>query len=164
MRLAAKWSSATLVACILAVPALAPAQSAPTPYGAPVTTEMAKKAASAALAEAKKNGWNVAVSVVEPGGVLAYFEKSENTQYGSVEVSLEKARTSAAFRRPSKAFEDVVLGGKVNYTKLPGAVPLEGGLPLVVDGKVVGGIGVSGATSAQDGQCAKAGVDALVAK
>jgi uncharacterized protein GlcG (DUF336 family) len=164
MRLAAQWFSAAVLAIVLAVPAVSLAQSAPIPYGAPITTELSKKVAAAALAEAKKNGWNVAVSVVEPGGILAYFEKSENTQYGSVEASLEKARTSAAFRRPSKAFEDVVLGGKVNYTKLPGAVPLEGGLPLVVDGKIVGAIGISGATSAQDGICAKAGADALAVK
>jgi glc operon protein GlcG len=164
MRLAAQWFSAAVLAIVLAVPAVSLAQSPPVPYGAPITTELSKKVAAAALAEAKKNGWNVAVSVVEPGGILAYFEKSENTQYGSVEASLEKARTSAAFRRPSKAFEDVVLGGKVNYTKLPGAVPLEGGLPLVVDGKIVGAIGISGATSAQDGICAKAGADTLAAK
>jgi uncharacterized protein GlcG (DUF336 family) len=164
MRLAAQWFSAAVLAIVLAVPAVSLAQSAPIPYGAPITTELSKKVAAAALAEAKKNGWNVAVSVVEPGGILAYFEKSENTQYGSVEASLEKARTSAAFRRPSKSFEDVVLGGKVNYTKLPGAVPLEGGLPLVVDGKIVGAIGISGATSAQDGICAKAGADALAVK
>jgi glc operon protein GlcG len=162
MRLATQWFTAALLA--LAVPTASLAQSAPVPYGAPITTELSKKVAAAALAEAKKNGWNVAVSIVEPGGILAYFEKSENTQYGSVEASLEKARTSAAFRRPSKAFEDVVLGGKVNYTKLPGAVPLEGGLTLVVDGKIVGAIGISGATSAQDGICAKAGVDALAVK
>jgi glc operon protein GlcG len=159
-----KWFPSVVLAVALVAPGFATAQSAPIPYGAPVTTETAKKVAAAALAEAKKNGWNVAVSVVDSGGILAYFEKSENTQYGSVEASLEKARTSSAFRRPSKAFEDVVLGGKVNYTKLPGATPLEGGLPIVVDGKIVGAVGVSGATSAQDGICAKAGLDSLTAK
>ena len=164
MRNPMKWFPAIVLAVALAVPLAAVPQSAPIPYGAPITTEAARKVAAGALAEAKKNGWNVAVSVVDSGGVLAYFEKSENTQYGSVEASLEKARTSSAFRRPSKAFEDVVLGGKVNYTKLPGATPLEGGLPIVVDGKIVGAVGISGATSAQDGQCAKAWVDALAAK
>jgi uncharacterized protein GlcG (DUF336 family) len=159
-----KWFPAAILALSVAAPLAASGQSPPIPYGAPVTTETAKKVAAAALAEAKKNGWNVAVSVVDPGGILAYFEKSENTQNGSVEASFEKARTSALFRRPSKAFEDVVLGGKVNYTKLPGATPLEGGLPIIVDGKIVGAVGVSGATSAQDGQCAKAGVDALAVK
>jgi glc operon protein GlcG len=159
-----KWFSAAVLVLCLAAPASVLAQSAPVPYGAPITTEMAKKVAAAALAEARKNGWNVAAAVVEPGGVLVYFERVENTQNGSTEASIEKARTSAAFRRPSKAFEDVVLGGKVNYTKLPGATPLEGGLPIVVDGKLVGAIGISGATSAQDGICAKAGVDSLAAK
>jgi uncharacterized protein GlcG (DUF336 family) len=163
MRLAAKWIPLALLAVSLA-PASVHAQSAPTPYGAPVTSEAARKAASAALAEGRKNGWNVAAAVVDTGGVLVYFERLENTQNGSTEVSIEKARTAAAFRRPSKAFEDVVAGGKVNYLKLPGAVPIEGGLPLVVDGKIVGAIGVSGATSVQDGQCAKAGADALGAK
>ena len=164
MRHVTKWFPAAILALSLAAPLGASGQSPPLPYGAPVTTETAKKVAAATLAEAKKNGWNVAVSVVDPGGILAYFEKSENTQNGSVEASFEKARTSALFRRPSKAFEDVVLGGKVNYTKLPGATPLEGGLMIVVDGKIVGAVGVSGATSAQDGQCAKAGVDSLAVK
>jgi glc operon protein GlcG len=93
--------------------------------------------------------------------VLVHFERLEGTQNGSSEVAIEKARTAAAFRRPSKAFEDVVAGGKTNYLRLPGTVPIEGGLPIVVDGKVVGAIGVSGASSVQDGQCAKAGLDAL---
>jgi uncharacterized protein GlcG (DUF336 family) len=155
---------AAVLAASLLLPLAAIAQSPPVPYGAPVTTETAKKVAAAALAEGKKNGWNVAAAVVDTGGVLVYFERLESTQNGSSEVAIEKARTSAAFRRPSKAFEDVVLGGKVNYTRLPGATPLEGGLPIVIDGKIVGAIGVSGATSAQDGVCAKAGVDSLTVK
>jgi uncharacterized protein GlcG (DUF336 family) len=159
-----KWFPAVALAVVVASPLAASGQSAPVPYGAPVTTEAARKAATAALAEGKKNGWNVAAAVVDTGGVLVYFERLENTQNGSSEVSIEKARTSAAFRRPSKAFEDVVAGGKTNYLKLPGAIPIEGGLPLLVDGKIVGAIGVSGASSAQDGVCAKAGADALGAK
>jgi uncharacterized protein GlcG (DUF336 family) len=159
-----KWFPAVALAVVVASPLAASGQSAPLPYGAPVTTEAARKAATAALAEGKKNGWNVAAAVVDTGGVLVYFERLENTQNGSSEVSIEKARTSAAFRRPSKAFEDVVAGGKTNYLKLPGAIPIEGGLPLLVDGKIVGAIGVSGASSAQDGVCAKAGADALGAK
>jgi glc operon protein GlcG len=125
---------------------------------------VARKAVAAALAEGRKNGWLVAAAVVDAGGVLVQFDRLEGTQNGSSDVAVEKARTSAAFRRPSKAFEDVVAGGKTNYLRLPGAVPIEGGLPIVVDGKVVGAIGVSGATSAQDGTCAKAGTDALAAK
>jgi uncharacterized protein GlcG (DUF336 family) len=164
VRHATKWFPAAALALTLSAPVLALAQSAPVPYGAPVTTEAAKKAATAALAEGKKNGWNVAAAVVDTGGVLVYFERLENTQNGSTEASIEKARTSAAFRRPSKAFEDVVAGGKTNYLKLPGTIPIEGGVPLLVDGKIVGAIGVSGASSAQDGVCAKAGADALGAK
>ena len=164
MRLPTKWFPAALLALAILGPTTARAQSAPVPYGAPVTTEVAKRAAAAALAEGKKNGWNVAAAVVDTGGVLVYFERLENTQNGSSEASIEKARTSAAFRRPTKAFEDVVASGKTNYLKLPGTVPIEGGTPLLVDGKIVGAIGISGASSAQDGICAKAGAEALGAK
>jgi uncharacterized protein GlcG (DUF336 family) len=152
----------TLAVCIaVCLPALVRAQAMPNHYGAPITTEAAKKAAAAALAEARKNGWVVQVTVVDAGGAVAYVERVDGVQYGSAEVSLEKARTAAAFKRPSKAFEDVVLSGKVQTLKLPGAVPLEGGVPLLVEGRIVGAIGVSGVTSAQDGQCARAGADAL---
>jgi glc operon protein GlcG len=151
-----------LAACIMAgAPQLARAQAMPNPYGAPISTEAAKKAAAAALAEARKNGWTVYATVVDVGGAVAYVERIDGVQSGSAEVSLEKARTAVAFKRPTKAFEDVVLSGKVQYLKLPGGIPLEGGLPLVVDGKIVGAIGVSGGSSAQDGQCAKAGADAV---
>lgn len=164
MRPAASWFPAAVLALGFLAPATVHAQSAPVPYGAPVTSEAARKAATAALAEGRKNGWYVAAAVVDTGGVLVHFERIEGTQNGSTEAAIEKARTSAAFRRPSKAFEDVVASGKTNYLKLPGTVPIEGGTPLVVDGKIVGAIGVSGATSAQDGVCAKAGADALAAK
>lgn len=143
------------------LPAAAHAQQWPNPYGAPIGLEHARKAAAAAAAEAKKNGWTVAVAVVEPGGVLVYYEKADNTQYGSAHVAIEKARSAAEYKRPTKNFEDPVNSGKPNILGLPGALPLEGGLPLVVDGKIIGAIGVSGATSAQDGQCAKAGAEVL---
>jgi glc operon protein GlcG len=164
MRLDRSALSLAAFAVVLSLPVAVHAQGAPTPYGAPVTTEVAKKAAAAALAEGRKNGWYVGAAVVDTGGVLVYFERIEGTQNGSSDVAIEKARTAAAFRRPSKAFEDVVASGKTNYLKLPGTVPIEGGIPLVVDGKIVGAIGVSGATSAQDGICARAGADALGAK
>ncbi|MEO6245953.1 MAG: heme-binding protein [Opitutaceae bacterium] len=137
---------------------------APTPdYGAPISLADAKRAVAAAQAEAVKNKWNVVVAVVDAGGHLVALERIDSTQYGSVEVALEKARTSAAFRRPTKAFQDnVAAGGEgLRMLKLPGALPVEGGLPIVVGGKVVGAIGVSGATSAQDGQIAAAGLAAL---
>ena len=124
---------------------------------------VAKRAAAAALTEARKNGWTVYAAVVDPGGTLAYVERIDGVQSGSADAAVEKARTSAAFKRPTKAIEDVVLGGKTNYLKLPGATPLEGGVPLLVDGKIVGAMGISGATSAQDGQCARAGAEALSA-
>ena len=132
-------------------------------YGAPISLADAKRVISAAQAEATKNKWAVVISVVDSGGHLVALERMDSTQYGSVEVALEKARTAAAFRRPSKVFQDsVAAGGEgLRMLKLPGALPVEGGLPLLSGGKVVGAIGVSGVTSAQDGQIAAAGVAAL---
>ncbi len=130
-------------------------------YGAPIGVEIARKLASAAIAEGKKNGWMVAAAIVDPGGDLVYFERIDGTQAGSSHVSAEKARCAVAFKRPTKAFEDALAGGRMAILGMPGAVPLEGGIPLIVGGEVVGAIGVSGATSQQDGVCAKAGADAL---
>ena len=147
---------------LAAAPLAARAQQMPNPYGPDVGLDAARHAADAALAEAKKNGWTVAASVVDTHGDLIFFERLENTQYGSIHVSQEKARSAAQFKRPTKAFEDAVNGGHPNVLGLPGAVPLEGGVPLVsAEGKVVGAIGVSGATSAQDAQCAWAGAAAI---
>ena len=141
----------------------APANSNLTPYGPPVSLETAKKAAAAALAETRKNNWNMAVAVVDPGGNLVYYEKMDNTQLGSAKISVNKARSAALFKRPTKAFQDALAGGGVGLRVLglEGAVPVEGGIPLIVDGKVIGGIGLSGDTSEHDAQCAKAGADAL---
>jgi uncharacterized protein GlcG (DUF336 family) len=135
----------------------------PNPYGLPISLENAKKAAAPALADAGKNNWNVAVAIVGPSGDLIYYEKMDNTQLGSANVAIDKARSAALFKRPTKAFQDVVgAGGEgMRILRLQGAVPLEGGIPLVMDGKIVGAIGVSGATSAQDAQCAKAGADTI---
>src|SRR5262249_55084128 len=132
-------------------------------YGPTVTIEQAKQAAAAALAEAKANGWLMAAAVVDPAGLLVYFEKMNDTQVGSVAVSQTKARSAALFKRPTKAFQDMLAAGGegVRVLGIEGAVPVEGGLPLVVDGRVVGAIGLSGGTSAQDGQCAQAGVNAI---
>ena len=146
---------------VLVLSMAARAQQWPFGYGAPVGVEAARKAAAAAFAEARKNGWKVAVAVVEPSGILVYYEKMDDTQYGSAHVAVEKARSSAQFRRPTKSFEDPVNNGKPNLLGLPGAVPLEGGLPLVVEGRIIGAIGVSGGTSQQDGVCAKAGAEVL---
>lgn len=123
--------------------------------------EVAKQIAAAAEAEATKNKWNVVIAVVDDGGHLLYLQRMDETQIGSVEVAIQKAQTAIKFKRPSKALEDAVAGGRNAILRLPGALPVEGGLPLAADGKIIGAIGVSGVTSQQDGQIAKAGVDAL---
>ena len=129
-------------------------------YGA-ITVEAARKVAAAAIAEAKTRGWNVAVAIVDVAGELVLFERLDDTQQASVLVSQAKARTAARFKRPSKAFEDALAGGRQAILGMPDVVPIEGGLPLIIDGRIVGAIGVSGVTSQQDGVCAQAGVDAL---
>lgn len=150
---------------LLVLPQVAPAQE-PIPYGPPITLEQAKTVIAAAQAEAKKQKWPVAVAVVDGGGHLVAFEKLDNTQLGSIGVALEKAKSAALFRRPTKAFEDALAMGGANLRvlKVPGAIPVEGGIPIVLDGKIVGAVGVSGVKANEDGQVAQAGVDALKAK
>jgi glc operon protein GlcG len=154
----------SLVVLILALaPAMVRAQQMPNPYGAPISLENAKKAAAATTAEAQKNKWTVAVAIVDPNGTLVYYEKMDNTQIGSAKVAIEKARSSALYKRPTKSFEDNLAAGGdgLRTLGLEGAVPLEGGIPIVMDGKIVGAIGVSGAKSSQDAQCAQLGADAI---
>ncbi|PYN14166.1 MAG: hypothetical protein DME06_05295, partial [Candidatus Rokuibacteriota bacterium] len=110
--------------------------------------------------KAAENGWPVVITIVDEGGHLVYLARRDGTQYGSVDVAIRKAGTAAAFKRPTKVFEDAVASGRTALLGLPGALPLEGGLPLWVDGKVIGAIGVSGVTAQQDGMVAKAGADA----
>lgn len=135
----------------------------PNPYGIAISLENAKKAATPALAEARKNNWNMAVAIVDPSGNLVYYEKMDNTQLGSSDVCISKARSAARFKRPTKAFQDALAtgGAALRLLRLEGAMPVEGGIPLLVEGKIVGAIGVSGDTSEHDAQCAQAGVDAL---
>ena len=135
----------------------------PNPYGAPIGLDDAKKVAAPAVAEARKNNWNVAVAIVDIGGNLVYYEKMDGTQLGSPPVSIDKARSAALFKRPTKAFQDVLAAGGdgLRILRLSGALPIEGGVPIIMDGKIVGAIGVSGATSAQDGQCATAGASSV---
>src|ERR1700730_5575161 len=134
----------------------------PPPYGAPIGVTDAKKAAAAAIAEVAKVGSAPdAIAVVDHGGVLVYFERMDNTQLGSVEIAIEKARSAALFRRPSKVFEDALAGGRTAILALRGVVPLDGGVPIISGGKLVGAIGASGGTTQQDGQVAKAGADAI---
>jgi uncharacterized protein GlcG (DUF336 family) len=129
----------------------------------PIALESARRAATAAIAEARKNSWMMAVAVVDPAGNLVYFEKMDGTQTGSVNVAIEKARSAALFKRPTKAFQDVVATGGVGLRilGLPGAVPVDGGLPIVSEGRIIGAIGLSGGTSEQDGQCAQVGVNTI---
>lgn len=126
-----------------------------------ISLEDARKAAAAAAVEANKNKWNVAIAVVDDGGRLVYFERIDETQYGSIDIAIGKARTAAFYKRPTKALEDALNGGQYGILSYPNTLPKEGGLPILVDGKVVGAIGVSGVMSSQDAQAAKAGVDAL---
>lgn len=135
----------------------------PNAYGTPIGVEDAKKLAAVALAEACKNNWKMAVAVVDPNGDLIYYEKMDNTQIGSSQIAIAKARSSSRFKRPTKAFEDAVAGGGAGsrILGLEGAVPLEGGVPLLVDGKIVGAIGISGDSSDHDGICANAAASSL---
>jgi uncharacterized protein GlcG (DUF336 family) len=135
----------------------------PNPYGAPINLETAKKMSAAAAAEARKNNWYMAIAITDVGGDLVYLEKMDATQTGSVNVAIGKARSAAMYKRPTKVWQDAVASGGagLRVLGLEGAVPIDGGLPIVIDGKIVGAIGVSGAAADQDAQCAKAGVDAL---
>lgn len=144
-------------------PAPATPPAPPLPYGAPIAVEVAKKAAAAALAEAKKGGWFMAIAVVDISGTLVYFEKMDSTQTGSATVAIDKAKTAALFKRPSKVFQDAVAGGGagLRVLGLQGVTPIEGGVPIIVNGQIIGAIGVSGASSDQDGVCAQAGAAAV---
>ena len=149
----------TALVLALSLAAAPAAAQAPT-YGAQITLETAKKIAAAAVVEAVKNKWPVAIAVVDNHGFLVYYERLDDTQTSSPHIAVEKARTAAMFRRPSRAIEDASKT-RVAVLGLPGATPITGGLPIVVDGKIIGGIGVSGVTSEQDEQVAKAGLDGL---
>lgn len=126
-----------------------------------LTLEVAKQMAAASEAEAKKNNWNVVIAIVDDGANLIYLQRMDETQIGSIDVAIAKATTAVKFKRPTKALEDAVTGGRNVVLRLPGAVPVEGGLPVLVDGKLIGAVGVSGVQSNQDAQIAKAGIDAL---
>ena len=125
--------------------------------------EAAKKIAAAAEVEARKNNWNVVICIVDDGANLVYLQKMDGTQVGSVDIAQMKARTAIKMKRPSKALEDAVAGGRNAVLKLPDVLPIEGGLPLMAGTEFVGAIGVSGVTSQQDGQIAEAGVAAMAA-
>jgi glc operon protein GlcG len=132
-------------------------------YGPSITLNVAKTAAAAAIVEARENTWDMAVAIVDTAGFLVYFEKMDDTQIGSVAIAQAKARSAALFKRPTKAFQDTLAAGGdgLRVLGLEGAVQVEGGVPLFINGKIAGAIGVSGGTSGQDGQCAQAAVAAL---
>ena len=156
--------SKTLFLSAILVLALAlPMFSQSEQYGVPVNIDTAKKAAAAAVAEAKKNNFTMAIAIVDPNGTLVYYEKMDNTQNGSATIAVDKARSAALFKRPTKAFQDALAAGGdgLRMLALGDAIPVDGGIPLIVGGKIIGAIGASGGTSAQDGMVAKAGADAV---
>ena len=126
-----------------------------------LTIAVAKRIAAAAERCAAENQWNMFIAIVDDGGNLMYLERMDGSQLGSQQVSIEKARSALLFKRPTKALEDAVAGGRVVVMKLANAVPVEGGVPLSADGQIVGAIGISGGTSPQDGVVAQAGVTEL---
>jgi glc operon protein GlcG len=146
----------TLIGAALAIAASLHAQQQPILYGSPIPLEKAKQVAAIAVAEAQKNGWPIAVTIVDTAGDLVFFEKMDGTQLGSIQVSQDKARSAVLYKRPTKAYEDALAAGGIGLRvlKLPGAMPVEGGIPLIENGKIIGAIGVSGGQSSQDGQCA----------
>jgi glc operon protein GlcG len=133
------------------------------PYGTPISLEQAKKAVAAAEAESRKNQWNMVIAVLDTGGHLVMLERMEGVQLGSIGAAQDKAYSAVMYRRPTKVFQDLVAqgGANIRLLGLRGASVLEGGIPIIVGGKLIGAIGVSGHTSEQDAQVAKAGADAL---
>lgn len=164
MRITSFVTAAFAAALVLPLAHGASAQGGPPPYGAPITLAQAGKIVAGAMAEAQKNNWNVVVSIIDSGGHLVMLHRRDNTQLGSIEIATGKATTALKLRRPTKVLQDGIAQGGVNLRMLavfPGVTPLEGGLLIVEGGKIIGAIGVSGVTSEQDAQIAKAGVDAL---
>lgn len=155
--------SLALLLALLAVPSVVPAQDPPPSYGPAITLEQAKKVVAAAEAEARKNKWNVVITVVDSATNLVLLQRMDDTQIASIKISQKKAYTAAALRRSTKVFEDQVAGGGAGLKVLGNdeVIPIEGGLPIFVNGKIIGAIGVSGVTSQQDGIIAKAGAEAL---
>lgn len=126
-----------------------------------VAAEGAQRAVAAALAEAKKQGWNVSIAVVDNSGELVGFLRMDNAAPGSGDISLAKARTAARLKRPTRSLDSTLTAGRIAILGLPGVTPVEGGVPIIVNGEVIGAVGVSGATSAQDAQLAQAGAAAV---
>ena len=153
-------TTVALCATALATSALA---QAPAPYGETINSETAKKAVAAAVEESKKNNWTMCVAVVAPSGDLVQFERMDNCQFASITISQHKAKAAATFRRPTKVFEDRIAAGGAGLTvlTLDGVIASEGGIPIVIGGKIVGAMGCSGGTGQQDGVACQAGVNAV---
>jgi uncharacterized protein GlcG (DUF336 family) len=126
-----------------------------------ITLQAAQKMVAAGEAEARRNNWNVAIAIVDASANLIMFQKMDETQPGSIAVAMGKAKTAANFKRPTKAIEDMIAAGKSAFLAVDGVTPLQGGLPVIIEGKVIGAVGVSGVTSAQDEQVAAAAIAAL---
>ena len=146
---------------VAAVATVAAAQDKRPGYGPAVNVTQAKKIAAGAVAECQKNGWNVAVAVVDPHGTLVYYEKMEDTQTASADIAIGKAKAAATYRRPTRVFADAINKGSPATATLPGVIGSPGGVPLMVDGKVIGAVGASGVTGDQDEQCSMAGAKAM---
>ncbi len=130
-------------------------------YGSGIHLQQAKRVAEVAAREANRLNLRVSVAIVDTAGHLVYFEKADDTQTASVEVAIAKARSASNFRRPTKVFEDAVVGGRTSILGLPGAVPVEGGVPIVLNNRIIGAVGISGASSVEDGVIAAAAVSAI---
>jgi uncharacterized protein GlcG (DUF336 family) len=132
-------------------------------YGAPITLEQAKKVMAAAEAEMKKNNWAMSIAILDAGGHLVLLQRSDGSQFIGPEVAIDKAFSAVAYKRPGKAFQDRIAtgGAEIRILRLKGASPIEGGDPIVADGRIVGAIGVSGGSGEQDGQVSRAGAGAL---
>lgn len=151
------------IAALILTLAPASAQQTPPPYGAPINLDTAKKIMAAAEAEATKNNWQVVITIIDSGGHMVMMQRSDNTQLASIPASAGKAQTSLQFKLPSKALEDTIAAGGagIRLLALKDISPFDGGFPIVVDGKIIGAIGVSGGLSSQDAQVARAGLNAV---
>lgn len=154
-------AGACLIALFAAMPARA--QTTPPPYGPPIGIESARKIMAAAEAEASKNNWAVVICILDSGGHIVMLHRRDDVQLSSLEIAQGKAKTALMFKRPTKVLDDAISSGGagLRFLALKDIVPLEGGLPIIADGKIVGAIGVSGVLSAQDAQIARAGLEAL---
>ena len=152
---------ALLAISLTALAAGAAAQDRRPGYGSPISLAAAKKVAAGTIAECAKNQWNVSVAIVDPHGFLLYFERMEDTQWASNDIAIGKARAAATYRRPTRVFADVINKGGPATATLGGVFASPGGVPIFVDGKIIGAVGVSGVTGDQDEQCAKAGVSGM---